>query len=106
MVFQTFLSVVAEVIHGNTTTMKFFAAWKNIHWIFRGKLHLFAGLAASHSQNESDAPQGGSEPPVPHLTNLAKAFIASVAQQQGQPPSPEKTEQIKIALGQQMFDFA
>jgi hypothetical protein len=42
---------------------------------------------------------------MPNL-NLAKAIIASVAEQQGQPPSPEKTGQIKTALGQQMFDFA
>ena len=37
---------------------------------------------------------------------LATALIAATAARQGQPPTPEKTKQIKAALGQQMFDFA
>ena len=84
--------------------MKFFASWRNIHWVFRGRLHLFAGLAAG--QDQTDAPQSetgnGNEPAMP----LATALIASAAGQQGQPPTSEKIEQIKAALGQQMFDFA
>ena len=100
----TLWAIPAEVIHGNTLSMKFFASWRNIHWVFRGRLHLFAGLAAG--QNQTDAPQSetghGNEPAMP----LATALIAATAARQGQPPTPEKTKQIKAALGQQMFDFA
>ncbi|OAM87187.1 N-6 DNA methylase [Termitidicoccus mucosus] len=102
----TLWGIPTEVIHGNTLSMKFFASWRNIHWIFRGRLHLFAGLAAA--QNQADASQTEKEDKDENKTMmpLATALITAAAEQQGQPPSPEKTEQIKAALGQQMFDFA
>lgn len=99
----TLWGIPIEVIHGNTITMKFFASWKNIHWIFRGNLHLFARLATSHGQDNADTTQSGNQPTIPPV--MSKTLIAAAAVQQGQPPSPEKIGQIKAALGQQTFDF-
>jgi len=98
----TLCGVPTEIIHGNSLSNEFFASWKNIHWIFQGRLHLFAGLDAA--PNQTDASQAGSKnkPPM----TLATKLIAAAAPQQGQPPTPEKIEQIKANLGQQMFDFA
>ncbi|WP_342751006.1 N-6 DNA methylase [Termitidicoccus mucosus] len=100
----TLWGIPVEIVHGNTLAMKFFASWRNIHWVFRGRLHLFAGLAAA--QNQTDAPQSENGNENETMMPLATALIASTAAQQGQPPTPEKAEQIKAALGQQMFDFA
>ncbi|WP_342751048.1 N-6 DNA methylase [Termitidicoccus mucosus] len=101
---STLWGIPVEIVHGNTIAMKFFASWRNIHWVFRGRLHLFAGLAAA--QNQTDAPQSENGNENETMMPLATALIASTAAQQGQPPTPEKAEQIKAALGQQMFDFA
>ncbi|OAM91253.1 N-6 DNA methylase [Termitidicoccus mucosus] len=100
----TLWGIPTEVIHGNTLSMKFFASWRNIHWVFQGRLHLFAGFTAA--QNQTDAPQSENGNGNETMKPLATALIASAAEQQGQPPTPEKAEQIKAALGQQMFDFA
>lgn len=99
----TLWGIPTEVIHGDTLRMEFRASWRNIHWIFRGNLHLLAGLADSGNAEASDAPQADHAATMP---NLAKAVIVSAAEGQGQPPSKQKTEQIKAALGQQAFDFS
>lgn len=99
----TLWGIPTEVIHGDTLRMEFRASWRNIHWIFRGNLHLLAGLADNGHAETTDAPQADTAAKMP---NLAKAVIVSAAEGQGQPPSRQKTEQIKAALGQQMMDFS
>ncbi|MDF9828580.1 type I restriction-modification system DNA methylase subunit [Ereboglobus sp. PH5-10] len=96
----TLWGIPAEIIHGNTLSMELFASWKNIHWIMRGTLHLLAPARAESVAN-GDSKVGGEI-----ATPIEAARISSEIKQQGQPPSPEKTEQIKMALGQQIFDFA
>lgn len=88
---------------GDTLRRGFRASWRNIHRIFRGNLHLLAGLVDSGNAEEADAPEADH---VATMPNLAKAVIVSAAEKQGQQPSKEKTEQIKAALGQQMMDFS
>lgn len=97
----TLWGIPAEVIHGDTLRMKFFASWRNIHWIFRGNLHLFAGLAAAPGEDGAPQPDHAAS-----MANLTKTVMASAAEEQGRPPSSEKAEQIKTALGQQTFDFS
>lgn len=99
----TLWGIPTEVIHGDTLRMEFRACWRNIHWIFRGNLHLLAGLADNGHAETADAPQADT---AATMANLAKAVIVSAAEGQGQPPSKQKTEQIKAALGQQAFDFS
>ncbi|MCU0750720.1 MAG: hypothetical protein MUF13_14360, partial [Akkermansiaceae bacterium] len=99
----TLWGIPTEVIHGDTLRLEFRASWRNIHWIFRGNLHLLAGLADNSHAETADAPQADTAAKMP---NLAKAVIVSAAEGQGQPPSRQKTEQIKAALGQQMMDFS
>lgn len=99
----TLWGIPAEVIHGDTLRMEFRASWRNIHWIFRGNLHLLAGLADSDNAEAADAPQADHETTIP---NLVKTVIASTASEQGKSPSPERSEQIKTALGQQTMDFS
>jgi len=94
----TLWGIPAEIIHGDTIASKFFAGWRNIHWCFLGRLSIFLpALAATpveagerRSQNQEAMPQ-------------IAALIASAVEQQGRPPSPEKIEQLKTALGQQEF---
>jgi len=100
----TLWGIPTEIIHGDAlspevTTM---SSWKNIHWIFQGRLHLFAGLAAMPRKTIASQTENDNETATP----LATALLESAAQQQGQPPTPEKIEQIKTALGQQEFSFA
>jgi hypothetical protein len=99
----TLWGIPTEVIHGDTLRMEFRASWRNIHWIFRGNLHLLAGLADSGNSDAADAPQSGHEATMP---DLVKAAIVSAANGQGQPPTPERAEQIKTALGQQLLDLS
>jgi len=96
----TLWGIPAEIIHANTITAEFFASWQNIHWIFRGKLHLFLPALAAPTQTAEQQPQ------IQEVKSYARNLIATAAEQQGQPPSPEKIEQIKAALGQQEFSFA
>ena len=99
----TLWGIPTEVIHGDTLRMEFRASWRNIHWIFRGNLHLLAGLATSGHAETADAPVAD---PAATLPNVLSGAIASASQGQGQPPSKEKAEQIKVALGQQLMDFS
>ena len=98
----TLWGIPTEVIHGDTLRMTFFATWRNVHWIFRGQLHLLTGLAAG-SEKEKGTPQTDH---AAAMSVLTKTVMASATEEQGRPPSPEKAEQIKAALGQQTLDFS
>jgi hypothetical protein len=97
----TLWGIPAEIIHGDTIASKFFAGWRNIHWIFHGRLHLFLPALAA-TPVEAGEQQSQNQETIPQIA----ALIASAAEQQGQPPSPEKIDQIKASLGQQEFAFA
>jgi len=100
----TLWGIPAEIIHGDALSprMESMSSWKNIHWIFQGRLHLFAAFAAG--QNQTSAPQIGNDNET--IMSLATELVAAASKEQGQPPVPEKIDQIKTALRQQMFDFA
>lgn len=89
----TLWGIPAEIYHGNTLSMEFFKGWKNIHWIFRGKLHLFAPRMP-----ESAAP-------IPEIETTRNDLLLTASKEQGTPPSPEKINQLKAGLEQRTFDF-
>ncbi|MDR2982789.1 MAG: N-6 DNA methylase [Puniceicoccales bacterium] len=87
----TLWGIPAEIYHGNTLSMKFFKGWRNIHWIFRGKLHLFAPPAAAAS--------------IPEIETTRNAILLKASKEQGTPPTSEKITQIKAGLEQGTFNF-
>jgi hypothetical protein len=89
----TLWGIPAEIYHGDTLSMKFFKGWKNIHWIFRGRLHLFAPPCS-----ELATPDTGME-------TVRNNILLEAGKEQGTPPSPEKIDQLKTGLGQQTFNF-
>ncbi len=78
----TLWGIPARIIHGNTLSMEFWAAWSNIHWLLP-----WLGLLPMHPASAMCPPGLGTDV------------------KQGEPPQPAEVRAIQAALGQQEFRF-
>ena len=92
----TLWGIPTEVFHGDALAplSELRAGWRNIHWVMDTSL-LFRPVLANLVKAESTEP----------IHTLPKEIVASVAAEQGQPPTPEVVERITGALQQQTFAF-
>ncbi len=100
----TLWGIPAEIVHGNTISMKCFAVWENIHWITRGYLHLLAPTSIAVDGNATDGIPDCS-PISQDAVQISQSFLTAVASKQGQPPPPKTIAKIQASIQQQEFDF-